>query len=120
MSDHLARLASALGIVCCTTLAACLFEPDTGIWPDVNLEEYSVLPLFRAGEPHAYWDAFLASTEYSYSEMAVDSQIVVSAGQLCIDRSLRIGLHLGSRTSEFDILALSAGGMLPVSPPRPK
>ncbi len=64
--------------------SGCFLGPDsTGLWSDVDIAEYDRLPIIPSDEPHPYWDAFVASDEYSYSEMAVDDRIIAADGQVC-------------------------------------
>ena len=64
--------------------SGCFLVPDyTGLWSDVDVAEYDRLPIIPSDEPHPYWDAFVTSDEYSYSEMAVDDRIIAADGQVC-------------------------------------
>jgi hypothetical protein len=64
--------------------SGCFLGPDsTGLWSDINVVEYDLLPDIPSGEPHPYWDKFVQSIEFSYSEMAINGQIIAADGQVC-------------------------------------
>jgi hypothetical protein len=79
------RRASRLPLAALLAAAsACFLAPDGDVlWLDVDVADYDVLPVLRTDAPHPYWDAFVASDEYSYSEMAVDDRIIAAHGTIC-------------------------------------
>lgn len=81
-------------LVLVSVLCGCFLAPDsTGLWSDIDLAEYDHLGYASRAAPNQYYDAFVESGVYDYSElggrqegdpgMVADFGLLASYGTLC-------------------------------------